>query len=175
MDNEVSRAERNIIWIEKYCVVPDGMLVGEPLRLLPFQKKFLIAIYDNKVGTRTAILSVPRKNGKTGLAACLVLLHLVGPESQRNSEIYSAAQSKEQASITYHAARKMIEMSPALSAVVSIKSTYKELHCKELGTEYKALSSDAKTKYGLKPILIIHDELGQVEKETYDLYQIALG
>src|SRR5262249_8259119 len=56
------------------------------------------ALYDNPVGTRRAIISVGRKNAKTCLSACLLLAHLIGPpaRSRPNSQLYSAAQSREQ-------------------------------------------------------------------------------
>lgn len=75
----LSRAERNINWIEKYCVVPEGPLHGRLIKLQPWQKDNIRRIYDNPAGTRRAILSFGRKNGKTALAACLLLLHLCGP------------------------------------------------------------------------------------------------
>ena len=74
----MTRGERVIRFIERYCVVPEGAHVGKPLRLEPFQKKFILAIYDNPHQTRRAYLSIARKNGKTGLIACLVLAHQIG-------------------------------------------------------------------------------------------------
>jgi phage terminase large subunit-like protein len=62
-----SRGTRVIKFIETYCRVPEGTLVGQPLVLLPFQKKFIKAVYDGDVPVRRAILTMGRKNGK-GLA-----------------------------------------------------------------------------------------------------------
>lgn len=166
----MKRSDIAIDWIESHLYVPDGLLVGQKIKLLPFQKEFIRKIYDNPHGTRTAILSIPRKNGKTGLIACLLLLHLVGPFAVPNSNLYSAAQSRDQAAITFDAAMKMVRMSPSLLSVVKIRDTAKELIVPELGTVYKALSAEASTAFGLKPVLIIHDELGQVEGEKFDLY-----
>ena len=168
----LSRAERNIAWVEKYCKIPDGAKVGEPYILPEYMKADFYAIYDNVIETRTAIISRGRKNFKTTEAAVIVLLHLVGPEAQVNSELYSAAQDKEQAAILYGKARKIIEMSPDLASNVITRDTKKELECRELGTVYKALSSESKTKVGLNPALIVHDELGQVRGPTFDLYDI---
>ena len=61
-----------IRFIEKYCKVPEGDLVGQPLKLAPFQKKFIRAVYDNPAVTRRAYLSIARKNAKSALIACLV-------------------------------------------------------------------------------------------------------
>ena len=75
----MTRSELVIQFIEKFCRVPEGALVGQPLRLAEFQKQFIRDTYDNEHGTRRAILSIARKNGKTGLIAGLLLAHLVGP------------------------------------------------------------------------------------------------
>ena len=92
-----------IVFIETVCYVPEGKLVGQPLRLQPWQKDILRAIYDNPCGTRRAIISLGRKNAKTTLAACLLLAHLCGPPARNrpNSELYSAAQSRDQAGIIF--------------------------------------------------------------------------
>ena len=49
----MTRAERVIEFIQRYCLVPDGAQVGQPLVLDEFQKEFIRAIYDNPAGTRT--------------------------------------------------------------------------------------------------------------------------
>jgi phage terminase large subunit-like protein len=174
----LSRAERNIQWIERYCRVPEGKDVGKPVRLREWQKREIRKIYDNPHGTRRAIISFGRKNAKTTLAAFLLLLHTCGPEARPNSQLNSAAQSKEQAAILFKLAAKVIRMSPDLNAVVVIRDTIKELFCPELGTLYKALSADASTAYGLSPVFIVHDELGQVKgprSELYDALETAVG
>jgi phage terminase large subunit-like protein len=121
--------------------------------------------------TRTFICSLPRKNGKTAWSGMLLLLHLVGPEATHNGQLYSAAQSREQASILFQLAAKMIRMSADLSQYVIVKDSAKELACAELGTKYRALSADASTAYGLSPVFVVHDELGQVRGPRSELYE----
>ena len=114
-----------------------------------------------------------RKNGKTALIACLALAHVCGPPAHHrpNSQVYSAAQSRDQAALVFHLASKMVRMNPHLSHAVVIKETAKELHCLELGTRYKALSAETSTAYGLHPALTIFDELGQVRGPRSALYE----
>lgn len=168
---KVTRAERNIAWIEEHCRVPEGKLVGQRVVLLPFQRAEMRKIYDNPAGTRTAIISFGRKNGKTALAAFLLLLHLVGPEARPNSSLYSAAQTRDQASILFTLAAKVVRQSPTLSEYVNVRDTKKQLHCAELGTLYSALAAEAPQTYGLSPVFIVHDELGQVKGPTSELYE----
>jgi len=169
-----------IAFIETVCFVPEGKLVGQPLRLQPRQKDILRAIYDNPHGTRREIISLGRKNAKTTLAACLLLAHLCGPPARNrpNSELYSAAQSRDQAGIIFSLAAKMVRLNPVLTRAVRIMETAKTLACPELGTRYRALSAEATTAFGLSPSLIIHDELGRVRgprSQLYEALETAVG
>lgn len=166
---KLSRGNRNIRWIEKHCIVPEGRDVGKPIKLRPWQKKWIKAIYDEP--TRRAIISVGRKNSKTATSACLLLLHLAGPEHKVNSQLYSAAQSRDQAAIVFNLAAKMVRLNPELSQFVTIREAAKQLVCPELGTTYKALSAEAATAYGLSPAFVVHDELGQVRGPRSELYE----
>jgi phage terminase large subunit-like protein len=168
-DRRISRGERNCRWIEEHCRVPEGKLVGQPVRLRPWQRRIIKAIYDQ--GARRVIISFARKNGKTALAAMLLLLHLCGPEAKENSSLNSAAQSLEQAAILFRLASKMVRMSPDLDEFVRVREQSKELACDELGTLYKALSAEASTAYGLSPVFVVHDELGQVRGARSELYE----
>ena len=166
-----TRAERNIRWVEKFCRVPEGRFVGERLQLAPFMREDFAAIYDNPAGTRRAVISRARKNAKTVEAAIIVLLHLCGPEARPNSQLNSAAQSRDQAAILFTLAAKMVRLNPELNDFVAVRDTKKELACPGLGTVYRALSADATTAYGLSPALIVHDELGQVRGPRSELYE----
>ena len=165
----MKRGARNIAWIEQHCLIPEGKFVGRPVKLCAFQRKVIKGIYDSP--TRRAIISFGRKNAKTTLSAFLLLLHLCGPEARRNSQLFSAAQSRDQAGILFALAAKIVRMSPDLSQYVGIRDTAKQLHCAELGTLYRALSADASTAYGLSPVIVVHDELGQVKGPRSELYE----
>lgn len=166
-------AREIIRWIETRCYIPEGKLIGRPFRLASWQKDEIRRIYDNPDPrhTRRAILSFARKNGKTALAALLMLVHLIGPMAIANSQLFSSAQSREQASLIFALAAKIVRMSPELRGSVTVKDSTKELTCPELGTRYRALSADATTAYGLSPVFLIHDELGQVRGPRSELYE----
>lgn len=166
-----TKSEIAIEWIEEYCRVPEGKLVGQKVKLLRFQRKFIEKIYDNPHGTQQAILTVGRKNGKTALCAFLMLLHLVGPFAFPNSQLYSAAQSRDQAALLFDLAAKTIRQHPDLDARLIIKESTKEINCPGFGTRYRALSAEAGTAFGASPIFCLHDELGQVGGERSQLYE----
>jgi phage terminase large subunit-like protein len=163
-----TRGERVCQFIETYCLTPEGQHIGKPLKLEKFQRKFILEIYDNPVKTHTAYLSIARKNGKTGLIAAILLAHLAGPEAVQNSQIVSGARSKDQAAVVFDLARKMVEMSPALSQVVRVQPSGKRLIGLNRNVQYRALAAEGKTAHGLSPILAILDEVGQVAGPTDD-------
>jgi len=164
-----ARTLRNVKWIESNLYIPDGRMVGQPFLLTGEQKEWMELIYGSP--TRMFIDSMGRKNGKTTFSAAITLLHLVGPEYVHNGQIFSAAQSRDQAAILFSLCAKMVRLSPTLSQFVGIRDTAKQLYCTELGTLYRALSADASTAYGLSPSLIIHDELGQVKGPRSELFE----
>ena len=171
-DRKVTGADV-IAFIETCLFVPEGQHVGKPLALQAWQKDWIRTVYDNPAGTRRAILSTPRKNAKTALSAALLLAHLCGPPARNrpNSQLFSAAQSRDQAAIIFSLAAKMVRMNRDLAQAVVVRETAKELLCPELGTKYKALSAEASTAFGLSPALIIFDELGQVRGPRSSLYE----
>jgi phage terminase large subunit-like protein len=161
----VTRGEKVIAFIERLCPTPEGKLVGKPMKLDPFQKRFILEVYDNPHGTRIGILSIARKNGKSALIAGIMLAHLVGPEARLNSQIVSGARSRKQAAVVFNLAAKMVQLSERLRKIVRIVPSGKTLHGLPMNTEYQALAAEAGTAHGLSPVLAIHDEMGQVRGE----------
>nr|WP_184116592.1 terminase TerL endonuclease subunit [Sphingomonas abaci] len=167
----MTRGERVIAFIHKYCVVPEGKLVGKPVELIDFQRQFILDVYDNPAGTTEGILSIARKNGKSALIACILLAHLVGPEARLNSQIVSGARSRDQAALVFKLASKMVLLNPALKKLVRIVPSGKTLIGLTMNVEFRALAADGHTAHGLSPVLAILDELGQVRGEQDDFVE----
>jgi phage terminase large subunit-like protein len=175
---EMTRGERVCAFIESYCIVPEGDLVGELMHLEDFQRQWVLAVYDNPHGTRLAILSIAKKNGKTPLIAALVLAHLAGPEARTNSQIVSGAMSQTQASTVFKYAWKMIQANPKLQALVRVQPSLKTLQGLAANVEYRAISRQKKTAHGIAPVLAILDELGQIrgaQDDFVEAIETALG
>ncbi len=164
----MTRGERVIAFVERYCLVPEGAKVGQPIKLAEFQRKFILAVYDNPAGTRRAYLSIARKNGKTAIIACILLAHLVGPEAKLNAQIVSGALSRDQAALVFNLAAKMVQLSPELAKIIRIVPSGKRLIGLPMNTEYRALAAEGKTAHGLSPVLAILDEIGQVKGPQSD-------
>lgn len=153
----LTRGQRVIAFIERYLKVPEGEFVGQPMLLEPFQKQFILAVYDNKGKTRRAYLSIARKNGKSGLIAGILLAHIVGPEAKLNTQIVSGAMSREQAALVFSLACKIINLSPEIIPLVRIVPSGKKLIGLARNVEYRALAADGRTAHGLSPSLAILD------------------
>lgn len=168
--SKLTRAGRVIEFVHRYLVVPEGDLIGKPIRLDDWQQRFIRDIYDNPAGTRRAFLSIARKNGKTGTIACLLLAHIVGPEAKLNTRIISGAMSKEQAAEVYNLAAKIIQLSPELSdpKITRIVPSGKRIIGVRKNVEYQAVSAEGKTAHGKSPALAILDEVGQVRGPQSD-------
>lgn len=169
----MTRGEKVIAFIHRYCRVPEGTLLGQPVRLLDFQQQFIKDIYDNPAGTSRAYLSMARKNAKTATIAMILLAHIVGPEAFENSRIISGARTRKQAAEVYNYASKMVMLSPELRKIVKPIPSQKILTGLPMNVEYQAVSADAAGAHGGSPILAILDEVGQV-KGPYDAFVEAI-
>jgi len=163
-----TRGERVCAFIERFCVVAEGDLIGQPLKLQPFQRDFILAVYDNPAGTRKGYLSIARKNAKTATIACLLLAHIVGPEAKQNSRIISGAMSRDQAAEVYNYASKMVQLSPQLAKITRIIPSSKKIIGISRNVEYQAVSADGRTAHGKSPVLAILDEVGQIRGPQSD-------
>jgi phage terminase large subunit-like protein len=166
-----TRGERVIAFIEKYCRVPEGKWIGQPMRLDPFQKLWVLSVYDNPYGTSLGILSIARKNGKTALIAAIVLCHIVGPEARQNSQVVSGARSRDQAALVFKLALKMVNLNPDLRKIIRDVPSSKSLLGLPMNVEYRALSAEAGSNHGLSPVLAIIDEMGQVKGDHDDFVE----
>lgn len=159
---ERTRGEKVIAFIEEYLRVPEGVLLGQKVELLDFQKKFILAVYDNPHGTSRAYLSIARKNAKTATIAMMALAHIVGPEAFTNSRIISGAQSRKQAAEVYNYAAKMVMASPRLRDIIRMVPSQHMLVGLPRNVQYQAIAAEAKGAHGGSPIVAILDEVGQV-------------
>lgn len=178
----MTRVERVVAFLEDQKIT-QGKLSGENMRVRPWQREILEGIYStDEAGNRlvrTAIISMGRKNGKTALVAGLVLCHLCGPEAEPRGEIYIGAVDKQQASKAWSECKAMLEAHAELSLRVNIIRFSKEIEVLEgpgEGSTLKAVSSDADSKLGLSPSMVVMDEAGyHKSRDLYDAFDTAMG
>lgn len=170
-------AARVIDFIERYCTHVKGELGGKPFILEDWQKREIIEpLYGtlNAEGLRqyrTAYVELPRKNGKSNLAACLALYHLL-KDGEYGAEVISAAADRNQARIVFEVAAAMVRQSPELSRVVKIKVNSLEYK----NNWYRAISAEANTKHGFSASAVIFDELhAQSSRDLYEVLTTSTG
>jgi phage terminase large subunit-like protein len=175
----LSRAERVVRFVNSLpCTA--GPLAGKPLKLRPWQVRFIRAVYrTDKAGNRlvrTAVLSVARKCGKTQLAAALCLCALSGPEAEPRGECYAVACTRFQAGRVFNEMVAIITKTPWLNERINIVRFRKELEDLENGSTFAVLSADVAPVHGLSPSFVCYDELAQVpSRALYDALSTALG
>ncbi|MBP1856768.1 terminase large subunit [Rhizobium herbae] len=178
----LSRVERVIAFLEDLPITA-GTLAGSKMKIRDWQRSYIEAIYaTDETGHRevvTAILSLARKNGKTGLVAGLVLCHMMGPEAIPRGEVYAAANDRFQAGKIFSEVAAILGQHLELGERVNIKRFNKEIEVLEgegAGTVFAALSSEASTKLGLSPSFVVVDEYGYApNSELYDALNTAMG
>ncbi len=155
-----------------------GPWAGQPLKLLPWQRRIISDVFGwvDEHGLRryrTVWIEVPRKNGKTTLAAAIAL-YLLYADDEDGAEIYSAAADREQAAIVFEAARAMVEQAPALADHSMIYR--REIHFPRRRNRWKVLSSDASTKHGLNVHGAVIDEVHAHQgRELWDVLTTGTG
>lgn len=154
-----------------------GDFTGVPFALRPWQEKIVRAIFDpsGKARVRKVFVALPRKQGKTELVAAIMLFLMFGT-GKRSQRLYSASGDVEQAALVYGAAAEMVRQSAALSACALCYDGYKKIAFEPLGSVYKALSSDAPRKHGLRPSVVVLDELHVFpNRDLYNALMTAFG
>lgn len=173
-------------FIERFCRQSKGRWAGQPLELLPWQRDFLMRLFgwrkaDGSRRFRRAYLEVAKKNGKSTLVSGLSLFLLLadGRESDATGpegapEVYINACDRDQASIVFDEAARMVRRSPGLSQRLDIKETVKRIVEPKGGGKLVANSSEVPSKDGVNASGIIFDELHrQPNRELWEVMEYA--
>ncbi|MBF6328509.1 terminase large subunit [Nocardia transvalensis] len=163
------RARRRERFIREYIVTPRGHGAGKPLRLREFQVDIVRGAYAADI--RTALVSIPRANGKTMLAAALAVAELfVGPPS---AEALVVASDQRQANITLRYAKRMVELNPVLAERVQVFAD--RLYVPENDATLLPLPAEAGALHGHDPSLQIVDELHVVTEGVWEAVTSVAG
>jgi len=177
---DVTSARRVLEFFTECLRHVEGELAGRPFALEEWQVAIIANLFgwlraDGTRRYRTAFVYVPRKNGKTMLAAG-VALYCGMSDGEAGPQVYSAASEKEQAALIYRDAVGMIAQEPELDARCRIFRTFKSIEFRETSGVYRSLSSDAKTKHGFNTHCAIVDELhAHVSRELVDVLTTSTG
>ena len=157
-----------------------GKWYNKPFILLPWQEQAIRDIYGivKEDGTRqftTAFIEIPKKMGKSELAAAVALKQLCADGEQR-AEVYGCAADRNQASIVYDVANDMVQLCPALAKRIQIRKANKLMTYLPTNSRYQVLSADAGTKHGFNVSAVVFDELHtQPNRKLYNVMTKGSG
>ena len=156
-----------------------GPFAGQPFNLRPWQVQILRQLFrtgpDGRRVYRQVLLMLPRKNGKTELAAALAIYFLLF-DGEIGAEVYSAAADRDQASLVFNVATQMIRNEPELEAVCEIVESQKRIVHRKSGSFYRAISAEAYSKHGFNASVVIYDELHAApSRELWDVLTTSQG
>ena len=177
MAEDAREAGRFVCDFMELLTIPE---TGRPMTLMPWQREVITEFYGkvNGDGLRTyryLYLEIPKKNGKSGLAAGLGLYHTFA-DGEMSGEVYVVAADRDNAGIVFDASLKMLEACPALMSRARVIASQRVIRDTVSGTVYKVMSSEAYSKHGYKPSCVIFDELhAQPNRELWDIMPFGAG
>ena len=157
-----------------------GTWAGKPFHLLPWQEQLVRDVFGvlKPNGYRqfnTAYCEIPKKMGKSELAAAIALL-LCCADGEQRAEVYGCAADRQQASIVFEVAADMIRLCPALSKRVKILTAMKRIVFEPTNSFYQVLSAEAYSKHGFNIHGVLFDELHtQPNRKLYDVMTKGSG
>jgi len=179
MPRSSTAADKAIAFINRLTHTK-GPFAGQTFDLRPWQiTKIIRPMFrtgpDGRRVIRQVLLMLPRKNGKTELAAALALYFLLS-DGEVGAEVYSAAADKDQASLTFNVAAQMIRNDPHLDSIVEIVDSHKRIVFRKTGSFYRAISAEAYSKHGFNASVVIYDELHAApSRELWDVLSTSQG
>ena len=174
-----AKADRAVRFIENLRHTK-GKWDGKPFWLLPWQEQIIRDIFgivdeDSNRQFRTAYVEIGKKNGKSELAAAIAL-YLLYADNEPSAEVYGAAADRQQASIVFDVAKRMVEKSPALLKRSKIAAATKRIVNYSNAGFYQVLSAEVGTKHGLNVSGLVLDEVhAQPNRKLYDVLTKGSG
>jgi len=174
-----AKADRAVTFIQNLCHTK-GKWAGTPFMLLPWQEQIVRDIFgivkeNGKRQFLTAYVEIPKKQGKSELAAA-VALYLLYADNEQSAEVYGAACDRNQASIVFDVAKQMVQMSPALMRRSKITAAQKRIVNYSNNGYYQVLSAETGTKHGLNVSGLVFDEIhAQPNRQLYDVLTKGSG
>lgn len=157
-----------------------GKFAGQKFDLRTWQESITTKVYgtirpDGRRQYSYVYIEIPRKNGKSELAAAFALKGLMA-DDEAGAEVYSAAADREQASLVFNVAAQMCRNDPVLMQHVRIIDSQKRIVYPKNGSFYRALSAEAYSKHGFNASTIIYDELHAAQsRDLYDVLTTSMG
>ncbi|HEM3905029.1 TPA: terminase large subunit [Streptococcus suis] len=174
-----AKADRAVTFINNLSHTK-GKWAGKRFDLLPWQEQIVRDLFGivKEDGNRqflTAYIEIPKKNGKSELAAAIAL-YLLYEDNEASAEVYGAACDRNQASIVFDVAKQMVQMSRPLEKRSKIMGATKRIVNYSNAGFYQVLSAETGTKHGLNVSGLVFDEIhAQPNRHLYDVLTKGSG
>lgn len=175
---DVGAAMHAICFFEEILTHVKGKCAGQLFKLEPWQKAIIANLFGWKLPNglrryREGLIYIPRKNGKTTIAAGIPI-YVLFCDPEVGKEIYVAAADREQAGILFGIAQQMVLSEWHLKNRCNVLK--KSITREEEGSFFKAISKEANTKHGYNASVVIVDELhAQPGRELVDVLETSTG
>ena len=172
-------ADFAVMFIESLCHTK-GTWAGKKFELIDWQEQIIRDLFGTLKpnGYRqfnTAYVEIPKKQGKSELAAAVALLLCCGDGEER-AEVYGCAADRQQATIVFDVAADMVRMCPALNKRVKILASQKRIIYTPTNSFYQVLSAEAYSKHGFNIHGVVFDELHtQPNRKLFDVMTKGSG
>lgn len=173
------KADRAVTFINNLSHTK-GKWAGKRFDLLSWQEQIVRDLFGivKEDGNRqflTAYIEIPKKNGKSELAAAIAL-YLLYADNEASAEVYGAACDRNQASIVFDVAKQMVQMSRPLEKRSKIMGATKRIVNYSNAGFYQVLSAETGTKHGLNVSGLVFDEIhAQPNRHLYDVLTKGSG
>lgn len=180
MTFDEGRASRAVNFFERILRHCDGEWAAKPFTLMPWQRDLVRTLFgtlrdDGTRQYRTCYVEVPRKNGKSSLAAGIALYLLIA-DGEMGAQVYGAAADRDQASIVFRTAAQMVRQSPLLASKCRVIDSTKRIVVETTGSFYRAIPSDAAGSHGFNAHAVVVDELhNQPNRDLVDVLTSSMG
>jgi phage terminase large subunit-like protein len=163
-------ADRVVEWWESTLCHGEGIWAGHPFILRDWQREEMVRPlfgwmrWDEQYELWVRRFSrgslwLPRGNGKTPIAAGVILVGLVA-DGEMGAQNYGAAEDRDQASIVFRDVRLMVKHSPSLEDRLTVLDSRKRIVDEQTDSFYLALPRDelGEGSQGFKPHISVVDE-----------------
>ncbi len=166
-----SGGERVVAFVERFLLVPKGTGAKRPLGLRPWQRRIVRGLFDEP-RPRQGLVSIPRGNGKSTLAAALGLYGLLADDVE-GAQVLCVASDERQARIVFNAARRMVELNPQLAERVQVFQD--RLNLPGSDSTLAPLPAEPGALQGFDPSMCVVDELHVVGAAVWEAMSLASG
>jgi len=162
-------SERFLAFADKFLRVPKGTNSRGKLHLRDWQFEIAQDVLDS--GARTVGLMLPRGSGKTTLNAAIGLYAFFCWGDGANVVVFAV--DERQAGLAFSAARRMVELSPELAERAQV---FKDrLYIPATDSSFTVYPASPAAAEGLDYVLAIVDEAGVVNRDLFEVVQLAQG